>query len=148
MCTTELGSVAKLKPEFDRRNVKVLGLSVDAVDSHGRWADDIHETQGARLNFPLIADQDRSVPDLYVCPLETFQIAPAADRQGGQPLRLQSLADRWPCSSSSAALEVHAAGQTTSTTAMERRAKALSAAEMSRAAVTPLFDRAGTSAKA
>jgi alkyl hydroperoxide reductase subunit AhpC len=65
VCTTELGSVAKLKPEFEKRNVKVIGLSVDAVDSHGRWADDIQETQGARLNFPLIADQDKSVSDLY-----------------------------------------------------------------------------------
>ena len=65
VCTTELGAVAKLKPEFDKRGVKALGLSVDATDSHGRWADDIEETQGARLNFPLIADHDKKVADLY-----------------------------------------------------------------------------------
>ena len=65
VCTTELGTVAKLKPEFDRRGVKVVGLSVDPADSHGRWAQDIEETQGAALNFPLIADHDRRVADLY-----------------------------------------------------------------------------------
>jgi alkyl hydroperoxide reductase subunit AhpC len=65
VCTTELGAVAKLKPAFDQRHVKVVGLSVDAADSHGRWADDIEETQGARLNFPLIADHDRRVANLY-----------------------------------------------------------------------------------
>lgn len=65
VCTTELGTVARLKPEFDKRGVKVIGLSVDPTDSHGRWADDIAETQGARLNFPLIADHDRKVSDLY-----------------------------------------------------------------------------------
>ena len=65
VCTTELGAVAKLKPEFDKRNVKVLGLSVDALDNHKGWADDIEETQGAKLNFPLIADTDRKVSDLY-----------------------------------------------------------------------------------
>ena len=65
VCTTELGAVAKLKPEFDKRNVKVLGLSVDPLDNHKGWADDIEETQGAKLNFPLIADSDRKVADLY-----------------------------------------------------------------------------------
>ncbi|MGQ4274406.1 peroxiredoxin [Terrihabitans sp. B22-R8] len=65
VCTTELGAVAKLKPEFDRRGVKALGLSVDQLANHGAWADDIEETQGARLNFPLIADADRTVSDLY-----------------------------------------------------------------------------------
>jgi alkyl hydroperoxide reductase subunit AhpC len=65
VCTTELGAVAKLKPEFDKRGVKALGLSVDATDSHGRWAADIEETQGAKLNFPLIADHDKKVADLY-----------------------------------------------------------------------------------
>src|SRR5438105_13330723 len=63
VCTTELGTVAKLKPEFDRRGVKVLGLSVDPVDSHLGWAKDIAETQGAALNFPLIADHDRKVSE-------------------------------------------------------------------------------------
>jgi alkyl hydroperoxide reductase subunit AhpC len=65
VCTTELGAVAKLKPEFDRRNVEVIGLSVDAVDDHHRWAQDIQETQGSALNFPLIADHDRRVAHLY-----------------------------------------------------------------------------------
>ena len=65
VCTTELGAVAKLKPEFDRRGVKVVGLSVDPADSHQGWAKDIEETQGARLNFPLIADHDRKVSNLY-----------------------------------------------------------------------------------
>jgi alkyl hydroperoxide reductase subunit AhpC len=65
VCTTELGYTAKLKPEFDRRHVKVIGLSVDPLDAHGRWADDIAETQGATLNFPLIADSDRKVSNLY-----------------------------------------------------------------------------------
>ena len=65
VCTTELGYVAKLKPQFDRRNVKAIGLSVDAVDSHRQWADDIRETQGYALNFPLIADSDRKVARLY-----------------------------------------------------------------------------------
>ena len=65
VCTTELGMVARLKPEFDKRNVKAIGLSVDPVDSHARWARDIEETQGAALNFPLIADSDRKVAQLY-----------------------------------------------------------------------------------
>jgi len=65
VCTTELGIVAKLKPEFEARGVKVIGLSVDPADSHGKWAKDIEETQGAALNFPLIADHDRKVADLY-----------------------------------------------------------------------------------
>src|SRR6201988_1147718 len=65
VCTTELGAVAKLKPEFDKRNVKVLGLSVDALDNHKGWAADIEETQGAKLNFPVIADEDHKVSDLY-----------------------------------------------------------------------------------
>jgi thioredoxin-dependent peroxiredoxin len=65
VCTTELGYVARLKPEFDRRSVKAIGLSVDGVDSHRKWADDIRETQGHALNFPLIADSDRKVARLY-----------------------------------------------------------------------------------
>ena len=65
VCTTELGYVARLKPEFDKRGVKAIGLSVDSLDSHGKWADDIRETQGYALNFPLIADQDREVARLY-----------------------------------------------------------------------------------
>lgn len=65
VCTTELGYTAKLKPEFERRNTKVIGLSVDPLEAHGTWADDIAETQGATLNFPLIADKDRKIADLY-----------------------------------------------------------------------------------
>ena len=65
VCTTELGEAARLKPEFDRRNVKIIGLSVDPADSHSRWAEDIKETQGTALNFPVIADSDRKVSDLY-----------------------------------------------------------------------------------
>src|SRR5689334_21123327 len=65
VCTTELGEVARLKPEFDKRHVKVIGLSVDPVDSHNGWAGDIEETQGTALNFPLIADPDRKVSTLY-----------------------------------------------------------------------------------
>jgi alkyl hydroperoxide reductase subunit AhpC len=65
VCTTELGTVARLKPEFDKRNTKVIGLSVDPVDSHQRWAGDIEETQGSKLNYPLIGDEDHKVADLY-----------------------------------------------------------------------------------
>ncbi len=65
VCTTELGEVARLKPEFDKRNVKVLGLSVDELGNHKGWADDIEETQGSKLNFPLISDADHKVSDLY-----------------------------------------------------------------------------------
>ncbi|PYS51021.1 MAG: peroxiredoxin [Acidobacteria bacterium] len=65
VCTTELGECARIKPEFDRRNVKIIGLSVDPVDSHKGWAKDIEETQGAALNFPVIADPDRKIANLY-----------------------------------------------------------------------------------
>ena len=65
VCTTELGVVAKLKPEFDKRNVKVIGLSVDGLGNHNKWASDIQETQGYKPNFPIIADENRKVSDLY-----------------------------------------------------------------------------------
>ena len=65
VCTTELGYTAKLKPEFDKRGVKAIGLSVDPLDSHAGWARDIEETQGTKLNFPLIADPDFKVSNLY-----------------------------------------------------------------------------------
>ncbi len=65
VCTTELGAVARLKPEFDRRNVKVIGLSVDDVASHELWEKDIETTQGAAVNFPMIGDPGRVVADLY-----------------------------------------------------------------------------------
>jgi len=65
VCTTELGTVAKLKSEFDKRNTKVIGLSVDCLSDHEGWSKDILETQGAALNFPLLADKDRKVASLY-----------------------------------------------------------------------------------
>lgn len=65
VCTTELGVVAKLKPEFERRNVKVIGLSVDPLKSHEGWISDINETQNTKVNFPMIADADRQVALLY-----------------------------------------------------------------------------------
>jgi alkyl hydroperoxide reductase subunit AhpC len=65
VCTTELGYMAKIKPEFDRRNVKIIGLSVDPTDKHANWAADIEETQGNAPNYPLIADVDFNVSKLY-----------------------------------------------------------------------------------
>jgi thioredoxin-dependent peroxiredoxin len=65
VCTTELGEAARLKPEFDKRNVKVIGLSVDPLADHFGWAKDIEETQGCALNFPLIADESKTVANLY-----------------------------------------------------------------------------------
>ena len=65
VCTTELGYVAAIKPEFDKRNVKVIGLSVDSVESHEKWEGDIAETQGTAVNFPMIGDPDRNVSNLY-----------------------------------------------------------------------------------
>jgi alkyl hydroperoxide reductase subunit AhpC len=72
VCTTELGYVAKLKPEFDKRNVKVIGLSVDSVDDHKRWSKDIEETQGSAVNYPMIGDPELQVAKLYdMLPAET-----------------------------------------------------------------------------
>jgi alkyl hydroperoxide reductase subunit AhpC len=65
VCTTELGRVAALKPEFDQRNTRVVGLSVDGLTDHATWSDDIEEVTGHRLNFPLVADPDHQVADLY-----------------------------------------------------------------------------------
>ena len=65
VCTTELGYMAKLGPEFAKRNVKVIGLSVDRIDSHKDWVKDIEEIQGSRLNYPIIADTDRKIANLY-----------------------------------------------------------------------------------
>ncbi len=65
VCTTELGAVAKLKPEFDKRGIKAIGLSVDSVDDHIAWSKDIEETQGAAVNFPMIGDADLAVAKLY-----------------------------------------------------------------------------------
>jgi alkyl hydroperoxide reductase subunit AhpC len=65
VCTTELGMVAKIKPEFDKRNVKVIAVSVDDVTSHNKWLGDIEQTQGQKLNFPILGDADRKVSTLY-----------------------------------------------------------------------------------
>ena len=65
VCTTELGAAAKLKPEFDKRNVKIIGLSVDPLSDHVGWSKDIEETQSCTMNFPMIADPDKSVANLY-----------------------------------------------------------------------------------
>jgi alkyl hydroperoxide reductase subunit AhpC len=65
VCTTELGYMAKLKPEFDRRNTKIIGLSVDIVQDHGRWARDIEETQGASPNYPIVGDPELKISKLY-----------------------------------------------------------------------------------
>ena len=65
VCTTELGYMARIKPEFERRNVKIIGLSVDPVDNHARWGKDIEETQGHAINYPMIGDTDLKVSKLY-----------------------------------------------------------------------------------
>jgi thioredoxin-dependent peroxiredoxin len=79
VCTTELGYMAEIKPEFERRNVKIIGLSVDPIDSHEKWASDIEETQGHAPNYPLIGDADFSVSKLYdMLPADTA--GDAADR--------------------------------------------------------------------
>src|SRR5215468_5505663 len=65
VCTTELGYVAKIKPEFEKRGVKVIGLSVDAMKDHEGWINDINETQNTRVNFPMIADPEKKVSVLY-----------------------------------------------------------------------------------
>ena len=65
VCTTELGALARLKPEFDKRGVKLIGLSVDPVDNHARWSEDIRETQGVAPNYPMIGDTDYNVSKLY-----------------------------------------------------------------------------------
>ena len=65
VCTTELGYMAKIEPEFTRRNAKLIGLSIDPVDSHGKWAADIEETQGAKVNYPIIGDTELAVAKLY-----------------------------------------------------------------------------------
>ena len=65
VCTTELGYMAKIEPEFSRRGVKLIGLSVDPSESHARWLDDIEETQGAKVNYPIIADHDLKISKLY-----------------------------------------------------------------------------------
>ncbi len=76
VCTTELGAVAKLKPEFDKRGIKAIGLSVDSVGDHIAWSKDIEETQGAAVNFPMIGDENLAVAKLYgMLPAETSGVA-------------------------------------------------------------------------
>src|SRR5256885_15878520 len=79
VCTTELGYMAKIKPEFDKRGVKIIGLSGDPVDKHGEWANDIKETQGFAPNYPLIADSDFNVFKLY-----GMLPARSEERRGGE----------------------------------------------------------------
>jgi alkyl hydroperoxide reductase subunit AhpC len=77
VCTTELGTMARMKPEFDRRGVKIIGLSVDPAESHSKWAKDIAETQGSEVNYPMIGDTDLKVAKLY-------GMLPAAAEGGSQ----------------------------------------------------------------
>ena len=85
VCTTELGYMAKLKPDFDKRNTKIIGLSVDPVDKHANWAIDIKETQGFAPNYPMIGDTDLKVSKLYgMLPADLERHLRRADR-GGQP---------------------------------------------------------------
>ena len=88
ICTTELGYVAKIKPEFDKRGVKVIGLSVDATGDHEAWAKDIEETQGTAPNFPIIADSDFNVSKLYgMLPASTSGDAKARTPADNQTVR-------------------------------------------------------------
>ncbi len=88
VCTTELGYMAKIKPEFDKRGVKIIGLSVDPVDSHAEWAKDIEETQGTAPNYPLIGDSDFKVSKLYgMLPAETEGDAAARTPADNQTVR-------------------------------------------------------------
>ena len=94
VCTTELGYMARIKPEFDRRGVKIMGLSVDPVERHLAWADDIEETQGYAPNFPCIGDADYKVSKLYGM-LPAGRIGRSArPHAGGQPDRAQRVRDR------------------------------------------------------
>ena len=85
VCTTELGYMAKIKPEFDRRGVKIIGLSVDPIDKHPAWAKDIEETQGAAPNYPIIGDADFTVSKLYGMLGADVSGDPARPNRRGQP---------------------------------------------------------------
>ncbi len=88
VCTTELGYMARIQPEFDRRGVKVIGLSVDPTDKHDQWADDIEETQGARPSYPIIGDADFNVSKLYgMLPASTSGDAAARTPADNQTVR-------------------------------------------------------------
>jgi alkyl hydroperoxide reductase subunit AhpC len=106
VCTTELGEVARLEPEFDRRGAKVIGLSVDPVADHERWAAEIEETQGAALSYPLVGDPDRKVAELYGMlnpasdPLDSLQLTarhrvatPVNREPGGDVIIAPSVSD-------------------------------------------------------
>ena len=94
VCTTELGALAKLKPEFDKRGVKLMGLSVDPVDRHSKWSEDIKETQGAAPNYPMIGDTDYNVSKLYDM-LPAVDLRRSLDAHGRrQPDRPQRLRHR------------------------------------------------------
>jgi alkyl hydroperoxide reductase subunit AhpC len=88
VCTTELGTMAKMKPEFDRRNVKIIGLSVDPVDRHADWSKDIEKTQGAAPNYPMIGDPDLKVSKLYgMLPADAGETAEGRTPQDNQTVR-------------------------------------------------------------
>jgi alkyl hydroperoxide reductase subunit AhpC len=87
VCTTELGYMARIKPEFDKRNVKIIGLSVDPVDSHSKWAKDIEETQGSAVNYPMIGDPELKVAKAYgMLPAEAGESS-----QGRSPMDNQTV---------------------------------------------------------
>ena len=91
VCTTELGYMASIKPEFDKRNVKVIGLSIDKTDDHERWANDIRETQGTAPNYPIIGDSDFKVSKLYgMLPADTSGDHRRARRRTTRPCATSS----------------------------------------------------------
>ncbi len=94
VCTTELGYMAKLKPEFDRRNTKIIGLSVDPVSDHTRWAQDIKETQGYAPNYPMIGDPDLKISKAYGTVTGERRLELARAHAGGQSNRPQCVRDR------------------------------------------------------
>ena len=86
VCTTELGYMAKLKPEFDKRNVKIIGLSIDPVENHAKWLKDIEDTAGVPVNYPLIGDTELSVAKLYgMLPADTSGGAEGRTPAGSMP---------------------------------------------------------------
>ena len=95
VCTTELGALARLKPEFDKRGVKLIGLSVDPVDKHANWSEDIQETQGAAPNYPMIGDTDFNVSKLYdMLPASTSAMPETAPPPTTRPFATSSSSGR------------------------------------------------------
>ena len=94
VCTTELGYMASIKPEFDKRGVKIIGLSVDPVDNHEQWSQDIEETQGTAPNYPLIGDSDFNVSKLYGMLSADVEGDPTVAHAGRQPDGAQRVRDR------------------------------------------------------